>query len=137
MLSNFNHLLGIDAYSTQWMDDTHMRHIKYFRTERIAVCIYIYTNYDIYRPIFVLYMPFKYIRLCMKLPFPTKKYLDMKVRFRIFQSNPSTNMFLFKSDSVEPCRTEAVMHKYRLLSKKGLRGILQPRPKPCEPRAHI
>ena len=45
-----------------------------------------------------LYMPFTYIQLGMKLPFPTKKasksiHVGMKLCFTISQSN-STNMFL-------------------------------------------
>ena len=114
ILSNFNHLLEIDAYSTQWMDDTHMRHIKYFRTERITVYVYILIMISIGQYLYCTCRSHTFV-CAWNFLYQPKRYLDMKVRFRIFQSNP--------------CRAEAVMHKYRLLSKKGLGGVLQPRPK--------
>ncbi len=133
MLSNFNHvciyiyiyIFEIDAYSTQWMDETHMRHIDIFV---LIWLLYILTipNYDICMPIFVHAVHIYSIG--HETSFPNQKSIKKHScgHETLFHNFPIKlyEHVSFKSDSVEHChcRAEAVMHKYRLLSKKGLGG---------------
>ena len=93
-----------------------------------------------------LYMPFTYIQLGMKLPFPPKKasksiHVGMKLCFTISQSNPSTNMFLSNQillNTVTVAQRQSCTNTACCPRKawEGTPATGKADRNPCEPRAH-
>lgn len=138
MLSNFNHLLEIDAYSTQWMDDTHMRHIKYFRTERIAVNVYILIMISIGQYLYCTCRSHTFV-CAWNFLFQPKKTFGHENESS-FHNFPIKSLHKYVSFQIRFC--------WPLLCRGSHAQIplaVQERPgrdtpasaKPCEPRAHI